>query len=465
MHRALPAVGLLLLPLLVGAPTAAAGAAPASGIQALIDAAEIGEEIVVPAGTYEGPIVVDKQVSLRGEEWPVLDGDGEGTVVEVTAPGVRIEGFVIRASGSTLDHEDSGVKALAPGVEIVGNRLEDVLFGVYLDGADDSVVTDNEISAKDLMIARRGDLLHVFESSGTVVERNSILGGRDAVIWFSDDTVVRDNVFRQGRYGLHYMYSDRGVLEGNRFEENSVGAFLMFSHHLEVRGNVIAASDGPSGYGVGFKDCDGAVLEENRVVGNRVGVFVDTSPFSLDEFIYYRRNVFAFNDVGVIFQPSIQRNVFSGNAFIDNRQQVAVRGGGFVPESNVWTENGVGNYWGDYAGFDADGDGIGDMPYRAEDLFGDVTDRHPDLSFFSDTPAARVLDMAAKAFPVLRPEPRAIDDAPLIDVPSLPPAPGAPAGPSVLGLLGVSAALLIVAALIVFASGAGPRRRDVGVSP
>ncbi|MCZ7536643.1 MAG: nitrous oxide reductase family maturation protein NosD [Acidimicrobiia bacterium] len=419
----------------------------------------------MPSGTYEGSVVIDKQVSLRGEGWPVLDGNGEGTIIEVTAPGVRIEGFVIRDSGQTLDHEDSGVKALARGVEIVGNRIEDVLFGVYLEGADGAVVTDNEISAKDLMIARRGDLLHVFESDGTVVERNTIVGGRDAVVWFSDDTVVRDNLFRKGRYGMHYMYADDGVLERNRFEENSVAAFLMFSHHMEVRNNVFSASDGPSGYGVGFKDVDGAVLEDNRIVGNRVGVFVDTSPFSLDEFIYYRRNIFAFNDVGVMFQPSIQRNIFSRNAFIDNRQQVAVRGGGFVPESNEWTEDGVGNHWGDYAGFDANGDGIGDMPYRAEDLFGDVTDRHPDVKLFADTPAARVLDLAAKAFPVFRPEARAVDTAPMLDLPDLPSAPGSPAEPSVRGLVGVSVGLLMLAAAIVVVSGAGPRRRTAGVRP
>ena len=463
MHRLLPAAGLLLLLVTTGAPVAAGGAPEPSDLQAMIDAAATGDEILLAAGIYDGPVVVDKSVSIVGEGWPVVDGGGEESVIEVTAEGVRIDGLVIRDSGISLDHEDAGISVSAPEVEIVGNRIEDVLFGVYLDGAEGSVVTDNEIGAKDLDIARRGDPLHVFQSSGTLVERNRIIGGRDVVVWFSDDTVIRDNLIRNGRYGMHYMYAHDGVLERNRFEENSVGAFLMFSHHLQVRNNVFAASNGPSGYGIGFKDCDGAVLEGNRIVGNRVGVFVDGSPFSLDEHIYYRNNVFAFNDVGVIFQPSIRRNVFSRNAFIDNRQQIAVAGGGFVPESNEWTEDGVGNHWSDYAGYDADGDGIGDMPYRAEDLFGDVTDRHPDVKLFADTPAARAIDLAAKAFPVLRPDPRAVDSSPLVDVPSLPPAPGSPTAPSRGALVGASALLLLLlAAALVLGSGAVRVRGTAG---
>lgn len=459
MNRLLAAAGLLLLASAVGAPAVAGGAAAPTDLQAIIDAAEAGAELRVPSGTYEGPIVIDREMTLVGDGWPVIDGAGEGTVVEIAAAGARVEGFVVRDSGVSLDHEDAGIKAVRPGAQIVGNRLEDVLFGVYLDGADGSVVTDNEIGAKDLDIARRGDPMHVFESSGTVVERNVMLGGRDAVVWFSDDTVVRDNLVRGGRYGMHYMYAHDGILEHNRFEENSVGVFLMFSHNMQVRNNVLAASNGPSGYGVGLKDCDGAVLEGNRIVGNRVGVFVDGSPFSPDRYLYYRNNVFAFNDVGVEFQPSVQRNVFTRNAFIDNRQQVAVRGGGFVPESNEWTEDGVGNHWSDYAGYDADGDGMGDVAYKAEDLFADVSDRHAEVKFFADTPAARTIDLAAKAFPVLRPEPRAVDTAPLVDVPSLPPAPGAPGLPSRWGLAGASAALLVLAATVVMGSGAWPRRR------
>jgi nitrous oxidase accessory protein len=251
--------------------------------------------------------------------------------------------------------------------------------------------------------------------------------------------VIRANHISHGRYGLHFMYTDRNVMEDNRLEDNSVGAFLMYSRGLTLRRNVFARNRGPSGYGVGLKDMDGVTAQDNLFAGNRVGLQLDNSPSSLRVHDLFERNVFACNDVGIAFMPAVKRNGFRDNCFIENLEQVAILGGGTF-EGNDFTVEGRGNFWSDYRGWDQDGDGIGDLPYRAESLFENLMDRDPRLRLFLFSPAQQAVELAARAFPVVAPQPKLTDTAPLTRLPSidlrLPP--GAGSWP----LLAESAALL-----------------------
>ena len=283
------------------------------------------------------------------------------------------------------------------------------------------------------------------------VEGNRIADGRDTVFWFADEVTVRDNHVSGGRYGLHFMYADGAMVERNVLGENSVGLFLMYSNDLTVRHNVVFGNRGPSGYGLGLKDMDGAVIVGNHLEDNRVGMYVDNSPTRVGGSQVVENNVFAYNDTGALLRPSVRNNAFTENAFIDNEEQVAVDGGGRIVD-NDWSVDGVGNHWSDFAGYDADGDGIGDIPYELDDLFSDLTDRHPELAFFTGTPAARAVDMAGRAFPNLRPEPKLTDDAPLVSVPDFPEVPSVDDDSSRLLLALTSFGLLAIASMVVMAA-------------
>ncbi|GIX48541.1 MAG: hypothetical protein KatS3mg131_2752 [Candidatus Tectimicrobiota bacterium] len=381
---------------------------------AALAAAQAGDTIEVQGGTYAGPLVVDKRVRLVGRDWPVLDGGGRGTVVKLTAAGIVFSGFVIRGSGASLDQENSGIAVEAPDVVVAHNRLADTLFGIYLRQAPGSVIRGNVIDGKALPVPRRGDAIRVWYSNGVHITGNTVRRGRDVVLWYSTALSVRDNVVQDGRYGLHFMYCDDARIEHNLLSGNSVGAFLMYSRRLHLHRNTIAHNRGPSGYGVGLKDMDDAVLAANLFLDNRVGAFVDNSPREVTSTTRFQDNVFAFNDTGVSLLPSVRRNFFSNNSFIDNGEHVQVAGGGQL-RGNVWR----GNFWSDYAGFDADGDGTGDLPYRAERLFEDLLDRYPSLRLFLGSPAAQAIDFAARAFPLVRPQPKLVDPAPRM-APALP---------------------------------------------
>jgi nitrous oxidase accessory protein len=459
LRRAFRGVGAVVLLLCVGlaSPTGllsgAAAAASGPDLQARIDAADPGAVLEIPAGTYPGGIVIDKPLTLRGRGAPVIDAGGKGDVVQVMASDVTIEGFVIRASGTSVTNADAGVivgvdDQRISGVRIADNRIEDVLFGVSIERVDDAELVGNRVVGKDLNPSRRGDSIRIFESTAVLIEDNRILGGRDLALWYGADLVVRGNRLEESRYGLHSMYSRDVLLEDNVFRDNSVGAFLMYGSGLRVERNLFADNFGPSGYGLGLKDVDGADVIGNRFVANRVGIFNDNSPTEPEPLHHVTNNVIAFNEVGVLLMPSVQRNIFNDNAFIDNTDQVALTTTGRL-QNDEWAEDGEGNYWSDYSGYDADGDGIGDRRYKVDDLFSSLKDSHPNLVFLTGTPAARAVDMAGRAFPDLRPEPKLVDPAPQVAVPGFPPlsAEDAPTSPE--GVLAAAAAMLVLAGAIL----------------
>ena len=140
---------------------------------------------------------------------------------------------------------------------------------------------------------------------------------------------------------------------------------------------------------------------------------------------------------------------------------LVIDGGGRIRD-NDWTSDGVGNYWSDFAGYDADGDGIGDIAHQVDDLFSDLTDRHPELEFFNGTPAARAVDMAGRAFPNLRPEPKLTDEAPLVSVPDFPEVPTVSDDTSRPLLAITSVGLLAIALFIVAAATPSRATRSFG---
>lgn len=438
-------IAVLALPaLLMAAPPADPAAAD---LQSLIDDAPSGSTLRLAPGTYRGGVVIARPLIIEGGGGAVVDGAGTGSIITVTAPDVELHGLVLRRSGDSLMDEDAAVSAEEADRLVVADcRLEDVLFGVFLRMSRDAVVRDSIIGSKGLDPGRRGDSIRLWESPGAVIEGNTISGGRDAVAFYSDGIAVTGNVFRGGRYGVHFMYAGDSVVAGNRFEGNSVGAFVMYSSRIRFEDNVVTGSFGPSGYGLGLKDVDDAVITGNRFVGNRVGIYVDNSPISPASHQTVSGNLISYNDIGVMFTASVERNRFGGNSITGNGVPVAVSGADHL-DGNEWEVGGIGNHWDGYRGFDADGDGIGDIPYRLDELYSAMMSRHPELALFAGTPAARAVDVAARLFPTIRPGSLAVDPAPLIDSPIA--APGGAGGSGRWGLLTVSAAMLAAAAAIL----------------
>jgi nitrous oxidase accessory protein len=414
------ATGAGLAALVLGPPASAAELIVGGEHATLVDtlaAARDGDTVVVPPGVHTTHAVIDKGVRLVGRPGAVLDGGGEGTVLRITAPGVEVRDLTVRASGDGYTTEDAGIRIdHAADVRIVDTRIEDTLFGIFVAQGDRCVIEGSTIVGKNLPHVRRGDGIRLWYSSGCRLVGNQIERSRDVIVWYSAGTVVEDNVVRTSRYGLHYMYSNDNTFRRNRFEDNQVGAAIMYSRGVTLSENSFSFSAGPAAYGLLLKDVDDVFVLGNRFVDNTTGLFFDGAPQARDGRVDVRDNLIARNDVGIALQPLSQRIRFWENALVGNRTQVQVVGTG-TAEGNSWSVDGRGNYWSDAVVYDRDGDGVSELPYRAESTYEVLADRFPVLAFFDATPGAEAIDQAARLFPMFAPRPKLSDSHPLVHPP------------------------------------------------
>ena len=420
MHRLL--ISILVVTLVFTASIAqselSADRRPVTVIIEMIKNAETGEVLHLPPGIYEGNLIIQKPIVLDGSAGVVFDGLGTGTVIEVLADQVTIRKCTIQNSGIDVTGEPSGIRVVAADAIIESNTIEETLFGIDLREAPNAIIRGNTIACMDLEPGRRGDGIRLWWSHGCLVENNTVRASRDMVFWYSEDLRIVHNIVTGSRYGLHFMYSHGSLLEENELLGNSVGVYLMYSNGITLRGNLIRNNRGASGYGIGLKDCDDITIIGNALLANRVGVYLDNSPSSVGSTGLFESNMIAFNEIGMLATPNTHDNVFTQNAFIENEEPAATHGRGRLV-SNAFARDGVGNYWSDYAGFDLNDDGIGDVAYEPQSLFGAMLANEPNLRLFVHSPAQQAIEFTSRALPELRPQSTLIDPSPLAAPPTI----------------------------------------------
>lgn len=383
---------------------------PGADLQAVVWSLPAGSTLTLTPGAYRGPLVIDRALRLEGEG-ARLEGGGAGTVLVVAADDVQVRGLTVTGSGSSATNGDAGVHARGARIVFEDMRVEQALTGFDLAQVNDGAVLGCTVLGMErLPMGQRGDGVRLWESNRNRVEGNRLHGVRDLVVWYSYDNTFRGNVVTGSRYGVHFMHADRNRVEGNEFTQDIVGIFVMYSDAIVVKDNLIAAGRGAAGTGIGLKESSDLLIQGNRIVGSTTGMLVDTTPHRIGESLQVEGNTLAFNIRGVRFHGPKAGARFVDNRFHENTTQVAVDGKG---DSSMVEF--LGNVWSDYAGYDLDGDGLGDVPWEARAVSDSLRDRHPELAFFQGTPAAWLLDLLGSVLPLFAPPVIARDPRPRLE--------------------------------------------------
>lgn len=377
-------------------------------LQARLDAAPAGAVLCLAPGSYRGPFRIDRTLHVWGPLDAVLLSNGAGTTVRISGAGASLRGLTVDGSGGRFDTTDAAVLVSGNGVHVEGVHVRNAVFGILVEKAREVVLRGNDVlGVGGEAYGLRGDGIRLWETRDSVVEANRVRQARDMVVWYSSGNVVRDNLVTTSRYGTHFMYSHDNHVEGNRYFANIVGVFIMYSRNITFSHNVIAGSLGAAGVGIGVKESGNLTVTDNVLVRNTTGAYLETTPLQQTDHNLFARNVFRLGSTGVVFHSSPARNTFRDNDFRDNSAQVAVEGGGDA--SGVSWET---NFFDDYAGYDMDGDGFGDVAYELRSLTADIVRHYPALSFFRGAPALGLVELVGKALPLLRPTTILVDSKP-----------------------------------------------------
>ena len=484
--RRLLAVALAALPLLASATgTVRAGEShtmgSASEIQARIDGASPGATIVVEAGTYHGDLVVDRAITLQGEGRPLIHGTGTGSVILVTGDGAVVRGLRVQNSAIGPVGGPAGIRVEADHVLIEDNVVEETYMGVAVFGGEvvkilDNVIrgrldgtvegeahaTDPEGTAAQTEEGHtdhgpggsttgrvfRGDGISLWNTPDTVVRGNVVEHSRDGIfLSFGTDTLIDRNRISDSRYAVHSMYAADLMIVENVFEENLSGAVLMYGGPaVLLRNRVLDSASDSTGFGLLLKDVAGADVIENVFVGNRVGVQVDGPAGDTTHPIVIRRNTVAMNRFGVSLYPSAHAT-FTGNSFVENTVQVVAQGHG-VAGKNDWYDDGVGNYWSDYRGYDVTGEGLGDVPHHEGGAVEHLMVEAPILQALASGPAFGLLRAVEDRW--VEHEPIVVDALPIME----PISPGFEtqgAGGGAVAMAAVGLLAVVVAATVLLA--------------
>jgi parallel beta-helix repeat protein len=252
-------------------------------IQQMVDAAEPGATVVVPAGTYKETVTITKPLTLQGSPGTVIDGEDRERWIVGAAGNVTIEGFTFINSDQPQYHgglsndghdnwtvrnnvfQDAGNAAIdikqGSGHLIENNEVaRSGNVGIRLESVGSAMIRGNRSygnNTKELDPGWEAGGMKITGNYGgvhnLVIENNEVYENNGPGIWIDidgDNVEIRDNrVHDNQRAGILYELSFNARIHGNvvynnglGFDEWGFGAGIVVqnSSGVEVFDNVVA---------------------------------------------------------------------------------------------------------------------------------------------------------------------------------------------------------------------------------
>jgi parallel beta-helix repeat protein len=218
-------------------------------IQEAINNATDGSTIFVRAGTYPEHLIIDKPLSLIGEDRnsTIIDAKGTfGEIVCVTSDYTYIEGFTFQGVGHASYYGTRGVLNFSSSNNIITNNIitNNGMSGIVLDSSHNTSILHN-----DLISNHYGIILHA-NCTDNIIAGNTIIGDdRDCILLkgASNNMIVENNISDSSEgivlinyewYDLRCSASNNSLID-NYLARNLGGIAIYSSPNNTLKNNTI----------------------------------------------------------------------------------------------------------------------------------------------------------------------------------------------------------------------------------
>ena len=250
-------------------------------IQAAIDDSDTkdGHTVRVDTEIYYEHVILSKQLSLIGTDFPEVNAGKSGTAIKVLMDGCLVEGF--RVTGS---ERDAGISVESDNNFIKNNIVSNYRYGIYLDSSTNNTLTYNTMSGNTYNFGVYGrNLTHYIHN----IDTTNLVDEKTVYYWVDrqdqqipndagfvgiincTNIVVNDLTLSNNDYGVLLAFSKNSRIENVTVSSNDDGIYLFSSSNNSITNNIVSNNRGG---GIYLSSSSNSTIMDNTVSNNVKGI-------------------------------------------------------------------------------------------------------------------------------------------------------------------------------------------------